>query len=58
MDPRTQIEREIDDIWDQETRGEISHSEAWQLTRNIERDYREEAEEAASQAYQNELDSW
>jgi hypothetical protein len=51
-------EREEEDICRREAGGEISHKQAQDELRELQRDYRGAAEEAAEDAYHRELENW
>ena len=54
----TQYEREEKDLYMQYENGEISNVELNEALRELERDYRAAAEEAARDAYEAELHRW
>ena len=58
MSAQRQLEREEDDICQREADGLITHKQAQDEMRELHRDYRGAAEEAAMEAYNNELQSW
>jgi hypothetical protein len=58
MSIESQFEREENHIWEREARGEITREQAWKEQRELDRDYRGAAEEAARQAYEDELARW
>jgi hypothetical protein len=51
-------EREEEDICRRENEGIITHKEAQTELRELQRDYRGAAEEAAENAYREELERW
>ena len=51
-------EREENDICRREADGEISHKQAEYELRELRRDYRGAAEEAAEDAYRREMENW
>ena len=53
-----QFDRKEQDICDRESQGIISRKEAAEEMRELYRDYREAAHEAAREAYERELDRW
>ena len=53
-----QIEREEQDIEAAVERGEMTRAEANRCIRDLHRDYREAAQEAARDAYDRELGNW
>ena len=58
MSAQSQFDREMDDIDRREADGVINRSEASAERRELERDYRGAAEEAAEDAYRDELERW
>ncbi len=52
------FEREEQDIQERYARGEITNAEMWAETQELQRAYRGATEEAAGQAYQDEMDRW
>lgn len=58
MNIERQYEREERDIDERLNRGEISNDEYWKELRDLQRDYRSAAEEAAQDAYDLELSRW
>ena len=58
MTMESQYEREENAIIASEQRGEISHEEGMKQIRELWRDYREAAQEAASEAYFREMENW
>ena len=53
-----QYEREEDDIQERYARGEISNAEMWAELKELQRDYRGAALEAAQEAYEQEMERW
>lgn len=53
-----QLEREQEYLEEQLNRGEISLAEFNREMREIQREYRAMAQEAAEEAYHNEIDRW
>lgn len=53
-----QFEREETAIQERYERGEITNAEMWEEQRQLQRDYRDAAEEAAREAYEREMDNW
>ena len=58
MSIESQYEREENYILECEESGEISHAEAAKQLRDLQRDYRAAAEDAAQGAYEQELERW
>ena len=58
IDPRKQVDREIDNLEQQLANGDISNAEFNRELREIERDYSAQAEESARDAYDRELGCW
>lgn len=58
MSHESQFDREMDDIDQREADGRLSREEAAYERRELQRDYRVAAEEAAEYAYQEELGRW
>jgi hypothetical protein len=54
----SQMEREEQDLCDRVNSGEISTTEYNQEMRDLQREYRGMAEEAAQDAYDNEMNNW
>lgn len=54
----SQMEREEQDICDRHNNGEISLSEYNREMQSLQREYRAMAEEAAQDAYDNEMNNW
>ena len=54
----SQYELEEDEIQQAYAAGDISNKEMWRQMRELQRAYRADAEEAAEQAYRNEMDRW
>ena len=53
-----QYAREEEDIQQRYERGEIGNAEMWKELKELQRDYRDSAQEAAREAYERELDRW
>jgi len=53
-----QCERDEQDADEQLERGEITNAQHRELVREIWRDHREAADDAAREAYRNERDQW
>lgn len=51
-------EREENAIQEAYARGEISNAEMWRQMRELNRDYRDAAQEAGRDAYEQELERW
>jgi len=58
MSIETQFDREEQAIIDAEEQGTITRAEANEQMRDLQRDYREAAHEAAGEAYNRELERW
>lgn len=58
MNAQRQLEREEKRICDDFNRGVISREQYNEEMRDLEREYRAMAQEAAQQAYERELDNW
>ena len=58
MSMQSQFDREMDDIDRREEDGQITRAEANAERRELERDYLGAAEEAAEDAYRDELERW
>lgn len=58
MGPQNQFDREEAAIIDEMNSGAISQEEGRRALRDLQRDYRDSAEEAAREAYERELGSW
>lgn len=58
MSAQSQYEREENDIQERYARGEITKAEMWAELKELQRDYREAAREAASEAYEREMEQW
>lgn len=58
MSRESQFDREMDDIDQAEADGRMSREEAARERRELQRDYRGAAEEAAENAYREELERW
>jgi hypothetical protein len=58
MSAESQYEREENDIQERYARGEITNAEMWAELKELQRDYRAAAEEAAREAYDQELERW
>lgn len=58
MGPQTQYDREEEAIIEDMGSGAISQEEGRRALRDLQRDYRESAEESAREAYDRELNSW
>ncbi len=53
-----ELEREEDEILEEERRGIISSSEASRLIDKLYRDYHNQARDSADRAYDEEMDRW
>lgn len=58
MPYQSALEREEEDIDRREADGQISRQEAQEERQQLHRDYRGQAEEAAENAYRDELERW
>jgi hypothetical protein len=58
MSRESQFDREMDDIDQAESDGRMTREEAAHERRELQRDYRGAAEEAAENAYREELERW
>jgi hypothetical protein len=58
MDPRSQLEHEENILEEQLSAGEISLAEYNESIRDLEREYRAEAEESAQEAYRDTLENF
>jgi hypothetical protein len=58
MSIESQFEREEAHIIEMMNSGEISNAEGWKQIRELQRDYRAAAQEAAQEAYDRELERW
>lgn len=58
MGPQSQFDREEDAIIDAMNSGEMSREEGRRAILDLQRDYRDAAEESAREAYERELDRW
>lgn len=58
MSHLSQYEREEEDIMRRCECGDITKAQMWEELRELQRDYRESAERAATEAYERELDNW
>lgn len=58
MSAQSQFEREEEDIQERYARGEITNAQMWEEMKELQRDYRAAADEAAREAYERERDNW
>lgn len=58
MGPQSQFDREEEALCNDYNEGRISLSEYNRAVRDLQRDYRESAEDSARDAYERELNSW
>lgn len=58
MSAQSNYEREEESIQRRYANGEITNAEMWAELRELQRDYRDSAREAAQGAYERELDNW
>jgi hypothetical protein len=58
MGPSTQMEREEESLCEDYNNGSITLSEYNRAVNDLHREYRAQAEEAAQEAYERELDRW
>jgi len=58
MGPQSQFDREEAAIIDDMNSGMISQEEGWGALRDLQRAYRDAAEEAAHEAYEREMSCW
>lgn len=58
MSVQSQYEREEQAIYDSYDRGEIDNAQLQRELRDLQRDYRSAAEDAARDAYEAELERW
>ena len=58
MDPRTRVDRELEIIEDELNHGQITLTEHNDAVRDLERSYRDEAREAAQEAFDREMEQW
>lgn len=54
----SQLEREEEDVERRYAEGLLTNKEYWEEMNALHRAYREQAEEAAEEAYRNELERW
>lgn len=58
MSNLSQYEREEEDIMRRYDEGHITKDQMWEELRELQRDYRQSAEQSAAEAYERELDNW
>lgn len=58
MSAQSQFDREEEEIQARYARGEITNAQMWEEVKELQREYRRAAEEAALDAYERERDNW